>query len=77
MRIGVGVGVEDSGIAAEGAQDVGGGFVAAKEVRWGLGAGEAVPDEQEHGALSSLAEVGAGLGEGLGWRLVLAHLGEE
>jgi hypothetical protein len=45
LRVGFGVGVEDPGIAAEGAQDVGGGFVAGKEVRWGLGAGEGVPDE--------------------------------
>ena len=67
--------VEQAGIAAEGAQDVGGGLVAVEEVHWGaVVAG--VPDEQDHGALSSLEDVGAGLGEGLSWRLAVAQRGE-
>ena len=35
MRVGVGDGVEEARIAAEGAEDVGGGFVAAEEVHAG------------------------------------------
>ena len=35
LRVGVGDGVEEARIAAEGAEDVGGGFVAAEEVHAG------------------------------------------
>ena len=66
-RVGVGAGVEQAGVAAEGAQELGGGSGAVEEVRWGaVGAG--VLDEQDH-PVRSVEQVGAGLGQGLGWRL--------
>jgi len=61
LRIGVGDGVEDAGIAAEGAEEVGGGFVAVEEVHLGVVVG-GVPDEREHGTLFSLEHVEAGAG---------------
>ena len=53
LRVGAGVGVEEGGIAAEGAQDVGGGFVAVEDAHWGAVVG-GLSDEQDHGALSTL-----------------------
>jgi len=74
VRLGVGDGVEDAGIAAEGAQDLGGGFVAVQEVHWTAVGG--VLDERDHEAVVSREDVGAGFGEGLSGRLGVAQRGE-
>jgi hypothetical protein len=61
-----------SRIAAEGAEDVGGGFVAVEEVRWGAVV-RVVPDERDHLAFA-LVEIGARLREGsAGASLVVAR----
>ena len=57
LRVGVGVGVEEAGIAAEGAEDVGGGFVAVEEVHLDV----VVP--RAGSSVFSLEDVEAGLGE--------------
>jgi hypothetical protein len=46
LRVGVGGGVEDGGVAAEGLEDVDRGLAAVEEVHFGAGAG-GVPDEQD------------------------------
>ena len=67
MRIRVGGGVKEGGIATEGAQDVDGGLMVVEEVHLGAAAG-GVPDEQDQ-VVASLEEVGAGLDRGLSRRL--------
>jgi hypothetical protein len=60
-------GVEEGGVAAEGAHDLDGGLMVMKHVYPGAAVG-AVPEEEDNVAVVvSLVEVGAGLGRGLGW----------
>jgi hypothetical protein len=76
LRVGVVDGVEEAGIAAEDAEEVDGGFVAVEDVRLGAVVG-GVSDERDHGALFSLEQVEAGLGEGLSRRLGSGRGGED
>ena len=68
FRVGLGDGVEKAGIAAEGAEDLGCGFKAAKEVHLGVVV-RGVSDERDQGAALSLKHVEARLGKGLSRRL--------
>jgi hypothetical protein len=71
-----GDGVKKAWIAAEGAEDAGGGFVAVEEVHWGPVV-RLVLDERDHGALFSLEHVEAGIGEGRSRWLARAREAEE